>query len=132
MQSVLLNISGHRLSEEAHDELGKEFREIEDISFSNIDFSKNLEGQIKELFINCKTNLDGSVPVTIIPPGQSTFAILLYSYLHGILGYPPNICYLEADENNSFSPKSLFKINLNEIKTSGRAIRQEIWKKHLA
>ena len=70
-------------------------------------------------------------PITILPPGQSTFAILLFCYLHGILGYPPNICYLEADENNCFFPKSLFKINLNQIKTSARTIRQEIWKKHL-
>ena len=131
MQNVLLNISGHRLSEEAYDELTNEFTEIEDISFSNIDFSKNFEIQIKELFINCKTNLDGSIPITIIPPGQSTFAILLYSYLHGILGYPPNICYLKANANNAFSPNTLFRINLNEIKTSGRTIRQEIWKKHL-
>jgi hypothetical protein len=130
MQGVLLNISGHRLSEEAQKELSKEYIVIEDIIFSNIDFSQNLEIQIKELFIDCKTNLDGSIPITIIPPGQSTFAILLYSYLHGILGYPPNICYLEADKDNFFSPKSLFKINLNEIKTSGRAIRQEIWKKN--
>lgn len=131
MKTILLNISGHRLSEQVLNELSKEYSEIENIDFANIDFSENLEVQIKNLFINSETKLDGSVPVTIIPPGQSTFAILLYSYLHGILGYPPNICYLEADQNNYFIPKTIFKINLNNIKTLGRTFRQEIWKKHL-
>lgn len=131
MNNILLNISGHPLSEKAIYELKKEFTEIEDIQISNIDFSSSIELQIKNIFSDCKSKIDGSIPLTIIPPWQSTFAILIFSYLHGLIGYPPNICYLEANTDNIFSPKTVFKFNLNKIKNSGRSFRQEVWSKHL-
>jgi hypothetical protein len=128
MTNALLNFSGHRLSEEAAGILEKRFSHIEEVRFQDIDFSGSVEDQVKELVQKARTPLDGSVPVSIIPPGHSTLSILLLVFLHGLLGYFPGICMLEARSPGKFLPTNVFHVDVNDLRNAGRAFRQELWK----
>lgn len=128
---VLLNISGHPLSEESTLELSKKFSSIETIPFDAIDFQEDVESQIRNIFQLVKAPLDGSINVTIIPPSHSTMAILLLTYLNGLLGRFPTICLLQPIENGDYRPTNLFYIDSHSLREKGRSFRQEIIRNQL-
>lgn len=130
MRSALLNLSGHNLSEEARTELAHRFDMIEDVPFYEIDFKDDVELQIKQVLTKIKTPLDGSIPISIIPPGQSTLAILLITFLYGLLGYFPGICFLEAESSGKYKPTNNFYIDGHQLRKAGRMFRQEKWKRN--
>ena len=125
---VVLNFSGHALSKEAKNELKKKFDKIEEIPFLNINLTNEVGIQLRRIIKKVKTPLDGSISITIIPPGQSTLSILLIMYLHGILGYFPDICMLDVTQSGIYLPSNIFYVSGNKLRYNGRAFRQEIWK----
>lgn len=129
MNGVLLNFSGHGLSVETKNELLQRFEEIEDIPFFEIDFSGDVEIQLKRILNEVKTPLDGSVPISFIPPGQATMSILLIVFLYGLLGYFPGICLLEAKNSGNYAPTNVFFVDGHQLRKAGRMFRQIKWKK---
>jgi hypothetical protein len=99
------------------------------IPFDTIDFAQPLEPQLRNILATVKAPLDGSVPVTIIVPGQATLAVLLFIYLHGLLGHYPAVCLLQSDATGIFRPTSLFHIDPSALRFKGRALRQEMLRK---
>lgn len=123
MNSILVNFSGHPLSEQAKGELAKTYSEIIDSNPVDLVFDENVEGQLKRIVENLRIKIDGSASVTIIPPGQATFAVLLVSYLHGIIGHFPNLCYLERSKEGVYLPKVEYVVQPQHIRTAGRRFR---------
>ncbi len=123
MNSVLINFSGHSLSQEAIDELKLTYGNLVDAKPIEIAFNDNVEKQIKSLIESLSVKIDGSFSITIIPPGQATFAILLVSYLHGLIGHFPNICYLERTNSGIYLPKTEYQVQPQEIRSAGRKFR---------
>lgn len=123
MKPLLINFSGHLLSPEAIDELKAVYGTIIDVKPVEISFNENIEKQIESLVEGLPVKIDGSFSVTIIPPGQSTFAILLVSYLHGLIGHFPNLCYLERAGSGIYLPKNEYQFHPQEIRTAGRKFR---------
>ena len=130
MSKVLLNFSGHTLSKEAKKELVKKFDKIESLFFDNINVSEDIDKQLKRILDKVKSPLDGSIPITIIPPGHSILAILLMSYLHAALGHFPNMCMLDLANQGVYLPCNIFYSNVNKLRTSGRIFRQELWERN--
>ena len=128
MKPVLLNFSGHALNTNAKNSLLEKYDEIEEIPFVEIDFASDVGEKIEEILRNVQTRLDGSLPIAIIPPGQSTFAILLVTYLHGLLGYFPSVCYMQAVYSGWYEPSAIFHIDGYGLRKAGRNFRQELWK----
>ena len=126
MNHVLLNFSGHALSEATKAELLTRFKSIEDVFFGNVDFSQNVERQLKRIVGEVKTRLDGSVPIAIIPPGHATLAVLITIFLHGLVGYFPVLCLLEAKAAGDYRPTNLFQIDGGDLRSEARKLRQEI------
>jgi len=124
---ALINFSSHALSQKAKDSLSPHFDIIEEVFIHNINFNENVEEQLREIIRNVKTPLDGSIPITLIVPGQATIAVLLITFLSGIIGHIPDICLLEMDEDGFYVPTTSFILSGNNIKTSGRKFRQELW-----
>lgn len=127
MVGVLINFSGHMLSEEAGLLLAERFEKIINSKPIEFNFTGDVEEQLKEIFRGIPYTLDGSRPVTIIPPGQATFAILLVSYLHGIMGHFPSLCYLEVGLNGLYLPKVEYVMNIQSVRSTGRKWRAEIF-----
>lgn len=123
---VLLNFSGHPLSEGAIQILRPRFRAIETIPFDNIKFDEDVDAQLKTIVMRAKTPLDGSIPVTLILPGHSTIAVLLIVYLIGLLGSVPNLCLVEPVGFGNYSPTNIFHLDLHKIRVQARAFRQEM------
>ena len=128
MSAILLNFSGHKFCQKTRQELELKYSIIQDVPFYEIDFGENVEFQLEELFRCVETPLDGSLPVSIIPPGQSTLAIILMVFIHGILGYFPKICLLESKGSGEYIPTNIFCIDGYNLRKAGRSFRQEAWK----
>lgn len=126
MNRALLNFSGHALSETTLRELSNRFSRIETIPFDAIHFELSVEEQLQKIIQHVKTPLDGSVPITIILPGQATFAVLLFVYLNGLVGSYPALCLLEVRDSGEYGPSSIFDIDAHKLRLEGRAIRQNI------
>jgi len=124
---VLINFSGHQLSQEAVDFLSEHYEEIIQAAPIDFDFTDSIEEQLENSIINLCCSIDGARPVTIIPPGQSTLSILLMVYLHGIMGHFPAICYLELSDSGVYLPKVEFSINLNGVRSAGRRVRVKVF-----
>ncbi len=123
MKSVLINFSGHPLNQEAIVELSSAYGKLIDAKPIEIAFNEDVENQIKTLIENLPVKIDGSFSITIIPPGQATFAILLVSYLHGLIGHFPNLCYLERTNSGIYLPKTEYEVQPQEIRSAGRKFR---------
>jgi hypothetical protein len=129
MESALLNFSGHRLSENAREILAQRYDAVEDVPFLEINFDKPLEEQFSGLLRQVKTPLDGTVPITIIPPGHATVAVLLIVFLHGVLGFYPSLCNLQQSAAGQFVPHTVFHLDNQLVRKAGRRFRQEQWDK---
>lgn len=123
MNSILINLSGHLLNSQARQELENIHDLVIDAKPIEIEFNGNIEEQIIQYVKKIPIVIDGSSAITIIPPGQSTFAIMLVSYLHGLIGHFPNICYLERAASGIYIPKIEYKISPQDIRVAGRRIR---------
>lgn len=123
MNSVLINFSGHSLNQEVIDELKSIYGELIDARPIEITFNDDVEKQIKGLVESLSVKIDGTFSITIIPPGQATFAILLVSYLHGLIGHFPNLCYLERTNSGIYIPKTEYQVQPQEIRSAGRKFR---------
>lgn len=128
MSNVLVNFSGHVLCKETLNILNKQYDMILNADSIDVDFSSEIESQIELIVTRIPCVLDGSVALTIIPPGQSTFSILLVSYLHGMIGHFPNLCYLELKDNGLYLPKIEYEINTQKVRSSGRMFRNKLFK----
>jgi len=124
---VLLNCSGHKLTPRAEEELLRQFGHIEDVPIPTLSFDEDIERQIREIVSQIATPLDGSATVSVVPPGQSTVAILLLAYLNGIIGYFPSICYLAADRPGEYMPRAVFVLDPQGVRDGGRRFRQSQW-----
>jgi hypothetical protein len=127
--AIVINFSGHVLSDKTRKILLQKYEDIEELPFVEIDFTDSIEKTLQGVIDLVQTNLDGSIPISLIPPGQATFAILLVTYLHGLLGYFPAVCYLEASSSGQFEPSAIFHIDGYTLRKAGRSYRQEIWNK---
>ena len=125
MQPILINFSGHTLSSAARDILSHDYSVIVDSKPVEIVFDDSVGAQIADLVASLPMKIDGSEPITIIPPGQATFAILLVSYLHGLIGHFPNICFLERSCNGQYLPKTEYDAQPYQIRSAGRRFRFE-------
>lgn len=125
MRSLLLNFSGHPLNQHARNDLAQRFDRVIDAPIVEITFDDSIATQIERIVCGSKIRIDGSFSLTIIPPGQSTFAILLVSYLHGLIGHFPNICYLERSPEGLYMPRVEYQIQPHEIRGLGRKFRVE-------
>ena len=123
MSSVLINFSGHPLNQEVIDGLQSTYGNLINAKPIEIAFDDDVERQIKNLIESLSIKIDGSFPITIIPPGQATFAILLVSYLHGLMGHFPNLCYLERTSSGIYAPKAEHLVQPQEIRSAGRKFR---------
>lgn len=120
---ILLNASGHALSESSNAALLSDFDRIETLDVGLIDFSESVESQIREIFMASRTPLDGSVSVSVILPGHPVVAVLSFIFLHGALGYFPNVCVLEQSNEGPFTPTTMFSIDTRAIRLGGRSMR---------
>ena len=132
MTKALLNASGHALSDVAMTSLNEMFDRIETLDVGLIDFSEPVDTQIASIFSTADTPLDGSISITVILPGHPTVAVLAFVFLHGALGYFPNICVLEQSPDGPFSPTTLFSIDTRNIRIGGREMRQRFMQEHIA
>lgn len=123
MAGLLINFSGHALSQEATSILGKRFERVVNVRPIEFDFSEDVDGQMKNIFREIPCKLDGSCPITIIPPGQATLSILLVTYLHGAIGHFPSICYLEATADGLYLPKVEYVMSMQSVRSAGRKWR---------
>ena len=126
MNQLLLNISGHSLSESAIKEFENKYDAIETIPFDEVDFSLPIEPQIDRILAAAKSPLDGSCAVTVVLPGQSTLAVAVFIYLHGMLGFFPDIYLLQPSADGVFMPSSLLSVDSRQLRMKGRALRQTI------
>jgi hypothetical protein len=127
MKKYLLNLSGHPLSIAAIKKVkGSKFI-IEEVPFKEIEFRGNVEFQIKRIFKNVKSPIDGTDPIFIIPPGHNVLAILIVTYLHGLLGRFPTVCMLKENKQGVYLPYKLFEIDINNLRKKARNMRQKLW-----
>lgn len=125
---IIINFSGHPLSKDAMQFLSDHYEQVIQSEPVNFDFTNRAEEQLESLLIDLPCTIDGTKPVTVIPPGQSTLSILLITYLHGIMGHFPAICYLELSDHGVYLPKVEFSINSNNLRTAGRKFRTKVFK----
>lgn len=124
MSKVLISFSGHKLADEARSMFEKEYEVIEEIFIPFIDFEKEIHHQLTELTKKINFKLDGSRTITLIMPGHSTLSALIYNFIFGLTGHPPDIYMLREDDNGIYMPFKSFKGR--EIKKAGRLLREEI------
>lgn len=123
MKKIIVNFSGHTLCTEAQDSFNKYYDNVINPEPINFDFGKDVEEQLKNVISMVLDILDADTALTIIPPGQSTLSILVISYIHGIIGHFPKICYLELGKNGLYLPKTEYEIDVQNIRMAGRMFR---------
>lgn len=126
MSGILLNFSGHALSRDALTILSNQYDDIIGIPYFEFDFAGDTQGQLTALIDTIPLHLDGSRPITIIPPGQSTLAILLVSFIHGMIGHFPRLCYLEASGSGIYLPRFEYEIAAQTVRSAGRKYRAKL------
>lgn len=126
---ALLNISGHPLSNLAIDIFNKNFDIIEDVKFDLINFNDDVISQIEDIVNLIKIPLDGTIGITIIPPSQSFFAVLITIYIEGLLGNYPSICLLEPNEDGIYIPNFNALVSGHNVRKQGRERRLVKWNK---
>jgi hypothetical protein len=114
------------LCKEANNLLSSEYEVVLDAFWPEFNFDDSIEEQLRQVVKRLPIRLDGTIPVTIIVPGQATLAVLLMSYLHGILGHFPKVCYLEQSDSGLYLPRFEYIVNAQSIRTAGRRFRGAI------
>jgi len=90
---------GHPFSEEALSQLrklGKEELKIQSIKVS-IELHQDLEAQVSKLVDQISFPLDGTEPLTLVPPGLSVISAMLMAEIHGRTGVFPRVIHLVRD-----------------------------------
>lgn len=127
MKSAVINFSGHALCAETDQILQNRYDILVNTAPYDFDFEAAVEIQLEEMLKDVNCPLNGTVSLTIIPPGQSTLAVLLVSYLHGLTGHFPKMCYLEMSEDGLYIPKVEYDINVQDIRSAGRKYRRVLY-----
>lgn len=127
MKTIIINFSGHTLCHKTKEIFSDKYDMFFDVAPFNFDFKAEVEKQLEGLLREVDYVIDGSSVLTIIPPGQSTFAILLVSYLHGLTGHFPKICYLEMNNDGFYLPKTEYDISAQKVRSAGRKLRREMY-----
>lgn len=122
MARVLISFSGHKLSIEALRHYESEFDIIEEIVIPMINFDEQIEPQLEQLINQIKYNLDGSQNITIIVPGHSNLSSMLYVFIFGLIGHPPDIYLMRENEEGLYMPFK--KVKGRDIKKAGRQLRE--------
>jgi hypothetical protein len=125
MKRILVNYSGHPLSREASRALAPDFDELIQPEPFHFDFLGDANEQLGAIATKTLASLDPESVLTIIPPGQSTLAILLVSFIHGLIGHFPRLCYLELNESGMYMPRTEYQINTQEVRLAGRFFRMK-------
>jgi hypothetical protein len=128
MKKVIINYSGHPLSQDAKEALGRRYDLVVQPDPIIFDFSADANSQLESVAKKTLYDVDADSVLTIIPPGQPTLAILLISYLHGLLGHFPNLCYLELGQDGMYLPKSEYEYVTQNSRTAGRLFRTRHYK----
>ena len=123
MNKTLLNLSGHPLSNPAKNEFEKNYDRIINSTSIHINFTEDIEEQVKYFLNTIDLKIDGSYPLTVIPPGQSTVAIIIMAYIHGLTGFFPKICYLGQNHDGVYIPLQEVNINIQDIRLFARGTR---------
>lgn len=121
--SVVINFSGHPLSTEAKEILEGVYDTVLQAIPIEFDFATDPEPQLESVVSALPLKMDGTFPLSIIPPGQATLSILLTTYIHGLTGHFPGVCYLERGNGGMFVPRVEFEIDINRIRSAGRRYR---------
>lgn len=125
MRSIVANFSGHPLSTQARLALESQFDAVIQSEPIQFDFSGDANAQIERICSAVLSVLDKDSALTIIPPGQSTLAILLASYLHGVIGHFPRVCYMELGHQGLYLPRAEYEINPQSTRAAGRFFRMK-------
>ena len=123
---VLISFSGHKLSEKAIEHLKSDYEVIEEVFIPFIDFEKDLEEQLNDIVSKVNYKLDGSRNITIVVPGHSNLSSILFNFLFGLIGHPPDILMFRESESGDYLPFK--KIKGREMKKAGRLLRESIIK----
>ncbi|MCT4497656.1 CRISPR-associated protein Csx15 [Pseudomonas sivasensis] len=126
MSGILLNFSGHALSVAAEKILSDTYDSIFTPELIDFDFDGDAGDQLKDIFSLIPFKIDGSEPLTIIPPGQSTLAILLVGFMHGVIGHFPKLCFLKVNEEGLYLPKMEYEVLVQSVRSEGRKFRSEL------
>lgn len=128
MKKVIINYSGHPLSQDAKGALDRRYDVIVQPDPIIFDFAADANSQLESIAKRTLHDVDANSTLTIIPPGQPTLAILLISYLHGLLGHFPNLCYLELSKDGMYLPKSEYEFVTQNSRAAGRLFRTRHFK----
>jgi hypothetical protein len=119
VKMLLINMSGHPLSQQAQDMAVKEGLQIQDIQVPNVDITMPnalidfIKASLKPLVKNNEVQQN---QFQVIPPGMSILTVLCISALHGISGCFPKVRWLIKDSSGIFvlsqSPMDLQDIRL--------------------
>ena len=124
MNSILLNASGHQLTEQSKRILLSRYDQIVDIVIPIIDPSLDISQQVATLLNEVNSVIRLNVPVAVILPGYSALAVILTAYLHGLLGYFPEVCLLDAASPGSYLPARALRADMGKVRMAARRIRQ--------
>jgi len=117
---IVLNFSGHILSEEAIAQLPD--KPIGSVLL-NVDFSKDIVEQIRDAFDKIDYDFNTPEQIAIVPPGLGSLASIIVAEIQGRTGQLPRIIVLSRDEN-----KGIFLVNrvvdLEETKRGARSKRK--------
>jgi len=124
MSKILISFSGHKLSEEAIKELKSEYGVIEEVFIPFIDFEKEIEEQLIQIIGKVNYKIDGSRNITIVVPGHSNLSAILFNFLFGLIGHPPDILMFRESEDGNYLPFK--KIKGRDLKKAGRLLREKM------
>jgi len=117
----IFNFSGHPLTQDTRNELKKEVKEdifVVDIKI-HIDFRSNVHKQIKDAVNPFITEmLKGQFMVAL--PSMGTLAVLLLTYVNGIIGIFPPMITLKM---NGTKQALGYVTDLNKLRNEGRQVR---------
>ncbi len=123
MTHVLINFSGHPLCDDAKITLSNRYERIIDTKPMHFDFLEQVEPQLENIVKDIPDIADSNCSITLIPPGQATLSILLTSYIHGVIGHFPRLCYLELGKEGLYLPRAEFEISTHDVRMAGRTFR---------
>ncbi len=126
MKSILLNVSGHTLQPDTRQRLLEQYQDICEIQVPVIVPREDVGHQLKQFLNDVNAHIRVDQPVSVILPGYSVLAVILVAYLHGLLGYFPEVCILEASSPGVYVPSATIKADIAAIRVAARRVRNHL------